>query len=180
MNIFYFDKNPRTCAAQHCDKHVVKMILEYAQLLSTAHRVLDGKQQVVLKNNRKKTEYILDGFLNDSLYAATHINHPSAKWVRNSSENYKWLFSLFIELLNEYTYRYNKVHACARLVSVLYSLPNNIPDGKFESPWRAMPEQYLVDKSLANYCELSYHLYFKTEKQRMAQWKNREVPEWYI
>ena len=46
MNIFYLDREPKTCAEMHCDKHVVKMIIEYAQLLSTAHRLLDGTQDV--------------------------------------------------------------------------------------------------------------------------------------
>ncbi len=42
MNIFYLDHDVYKCAEMHNDKHTVKMILEYAQLLSTAHRFLDG------------------------------------------------------------------------------------------------------------------------------------------
>ena len=42
MNIFYLHKDPKVCAEQHLDKHVVKMLIEYAQLMSTAHRMLDG------------------------------------------------------------------------------------------------------------------------------------------
>ena len=72
MNIFYLDRDPAKCAAMHCDKHVVKMILEYAQLLSTAHRVLDGDQNADSQ-----------GF-----YKATHKNHPSAVWVRESWAHY--------------------------------------------------------------------------------------------
>ena len=66
MNIFYLHKDPKTCAEMHCDKHVVKMVLEYAQLLSTAHRVLDGDEWA------DKAQ----------LYKATHKNHPSAIWAR--------------------------------------------------------------------------------------------------
>jgi hypothetical protein len=43
MNIFYLDKDPIKAAEYSCDKHVVKMILESAQMLCTAHRVLDGE-----------------------------------------------------------------------------------------------------------------------------------------
>ena len=44
MNIFYLDRDPVIAAQMMCDKHVVKMILESAQMLSTAHRVLDGDE----------------------------------------------------------------------------------------------------------------------------------------
>jgi len=54
VNIFYLHRDVDTCAEMHNDKHVVKMILEYAQLLSTAHRVLDGEEHIYLKNGRKK------------------------------------------------------------------------------------------------------------------------------
>ena len=77
MNIFYLDHDVRKCAEMHNDKHVVKMILEYAQLLSTAHRFLDGVPTVgKSKTGRKKTTYILSNELDSVLYSATHINHP--------------------------------------------------------------------------------------------------------
>ena len=83
MNIFYLDEDPVLAAQMHCDKHVVKMILESAQLLSTAHLLIDGDE---LADER-------------GLYKATHKNHPSSKWVRDSSENYEWLWNLFDQLL---------------------------------------------------------------------------------
>ena len=43
MNIFVLDEDPTIAAQMQCDKHVVKMIVESAQMLSTAHRMLDGK-----------------------------------------------------------------------------------------------------------------------------------------
>ena len=42
MNIFYLHEDPIQNIKWHVDKHVVKMATEYAQLLSTAHRFLDG------------------------------------------------------------------------------------------------------------------------------------------
>ena len=77
MNIFYLDKNPDLSAQLHCDKHVVKMILEYAQMLSTAHRVLDNSQDV---------------------YKIAHKNHPCTIWVRENKSNYKWLSMMWFFL----------------------------------------------------------------------------------
>ena len=91
MNIFYLDKRPDDAAEMHCDKHCVKMILEYAQMLSTAHRELDGN-------------------VPDILYKSTHKNHPSTIWTRSSKQHYDWLFRLFRMLSAEYTLRYGKFH----------------------------------------------------------------------
>jgi hypothetical protein len=176
MNIFYLDKDPATCAQMHVDKHCVKMILEYAQLLSTAHRVLDGTQSVRLsKTGRKQTAFILPDSRESVLYSATHINHPSAIWVRQSESHYRWLFSLFIELMREYHYRYGKVHACMRLVSELNKPPKNIEFGNgFAEPTPAMPDHYKVaDNSIQ-----SYKNYYLGDKQRMFSWKKRPVPQW--
>jgi hypothetical protein len=91
MNIFYLHNDPKTCAEMHVDKHCVKMILEYAQLLSTAHRVLDGIQVVGLsKSGRKQTRYELSDNRDGILYSATHINHPSAIWCRKGIVQYRW------------------------------------------------------------------------------------------
>lgn len=122
MNIFYLDNDVTTCAEMHVDKHCVKMILEYAQLLCTAHRVLDGKEVVEQKyvkgslpaRYRNVKRWKLTDERNDLLYSATHINHPSAVWARQNVENYKWLQSLLVALCKEYTYRYGKVHKCER------------------------------------------------------------------
>ena len=112
MNIFYLHPEPRTCAEMHVDKHVVKMIIEYAQLLSTAHRILDGEEYIDASSGRRiKRWRLADDAMEQNLYKASHINHPSAVWVRQSNNNYTWLFCLFTELLQEYTYRYGKHHA---------------------------------------------------------------------
>lgn len=114
MNIFYVHSDPVICAQQHVDKHVVKMILEYAQLMSTAHRILDGVETVGLsKSGRKAKRWVLPDEREDALYKASHINHPSAKWCRHSLANYQFLFKLWIELMREYHYRYGKsIHQC--------------------------------------------------------------------
>ena len=110
MNIFYLSNDVQKCAEMHVDKHCVKMILEYAQLLSTAHRVLDGTLSIgVSKTGRKQTRYVLPDNRESILYASTHINHPSAIWCRKGIVQYRWLHNLLIELCKEYTYRYDKI-----------------------------------------------------------------------
>lgn len=177
MNIFYLDNDTKTCAQMHVDKHCVKMILEYAQLLSTAHRVIDGTLVSVLsESGRRKKSYALQDFRDSVLYSATHINHPSAIWVRRGRENYLWLWQLLVELCGEYTYRYGRTHATQRLVETLSAVPHDIGDEGFTEPTPAMPD----------YCKVagdsikSYRNYYINEKSRMAVWKNRPTPEWYI
>jgi hypothetical protein len=181
MNIFYLDPNTHICAQQHVDRHVVKMILEYAQLLSTAHRVLDGHATVgVSSSGRKRTTYVLNSTLDNILYSATHINHPSAVWVRQSDKNYDWLFSLFQSLMSEYTYRYGKVHACSKLEMYLAKIPENIPQKPFTEPTPAMPDEVKIPgNSIA-----SYRNYYIQSKTHLASWKgkinSRITPQWYM
>ena len=94
MNLFYLHKEPEVSATLHCDKHVVKMIIEYAQQLCTAHRVLDGIEYYdQSKNGRKIKRWRLeDTALEGVLYKASHINHPDNIWVRHSKENYLPMF----------------------------------------------------------------------------------------
>jgi hypothetical protein len=178
MNIFYLDKEPQTCAEMHVDKHVVKMILEYAQLLSTTHRYLDGTINIGSSTSgRKKTIYRLPDGRDNLLYSATHINHPSAIWVRKNQQNYIWLTKLLSELCKEYTYRYGKVHKCEQIGLVEYlrnNEPKNIPMGPFTEPTPAMPDHYKVSGDSIS----SYKNYYLGDKTRMFSWKNRETPAW--
>lgn len=160
MNIFFLSSNPTECAEQHVDKHVVKMILEYAQLLSSAHHMLDGEQ--VIK----------------PIYKLTHKNHPSAIWVRASKDHYTWLWTLLTALCKEYTYRYGKVHKVERegLLEILKTAPTNIPiKGWLSDPTPAMPDQYKVE-SVIN----SYRNYYIGDKIGFANWKNRNKPTWFV
>ena len=190
MNIFYLDPDPKICAEYHCDKHVVKMIIEYAQLLSTAHRVLDGVPQRLRRETtgRQYTSYSLPDNRDDMLYRATHINHPSAIWVRQNQQNYQWLYSLFVELCTEYTYRYGKIHACEKLLDALRSTPTNIPIGDFFAPTPAMPNEVKVVSNNPlpgrKYDVLkSYHNYYNVAKRGFATWQgkvgSRPTPAWY-
>jgi hypothetical protein len=179
MNIFYLDRDVIKCAEMHNDKHCVKMILEYAQLLSTAHRVLDGTLSIGLsETGRKQSRYVLSDGRESLLYIATHLNHPSAVWVRQSAENYLWLANMLIALCEEYTYRYGKVHKTERdglAYVLLKNIPHNIRNSGFTQPTPAMPDEVkIVGDSLA-----SYRNYYIKNKAHLASWKKRNIPEWY-
>ena len=178
MNIFYLHNDPKTCAELHNDKHVVKMILEYAQLLSTAHRVLDGYLvDGHSPSGRKKKLYLLTDHRDAHLYVATHINHPSAIWVRQTDKNYQWLHMLLRCLCAEYTYRYGKVHKVERegLLGVLQAVPKYIAQGDFTEPTPAMPDEYKVSENSVR----SYINYYVGAKKHLASWKKRQTPEWF-
>jgi hypothetical protein len=160
MNIFVLSRNARKCARYHANKHVVKMILESAQLLCSAHIVLDN---VIIIEERE-------------LYKLTHKKHPCAIWARASSENYKWLYDLFYELCTEYTYRYGKVHLCeTKFRDILAFVPKNIPKGPITPFALAMPDECKIDEDAVE----NYRNYYKTNKQHLCTWTKREIPEWF-
>lgn len=173
MNIFYLNEDPKIAARDHADKHVVKMPLETAQLLCSAHRVLDGEKITFIANGRKKTRWALQDFRDDVLYNATHYNHPCAKWARASIENYNWLYNLFLELLKEYSYRYEKTHGCSKLIESLKNPPNSIPEIPMTEIPLAMPDYCKLDSPVA-----SYKNYYLSEKQHLLFWKKRVAPLW--
>lgn len=179
MNIFYLSHNTQECAEMHVDKHVVKMILEYSQLLSTAHRVLDGVEYIDNSSGRKIKRWKLNwSAFEDTLYKATHINHPSAIWARQSSKNYMWLHDLLNELCKEYTFRYGKIHKveASGLCHLLSAAPQyfthwDVPN-KFTEPTQAMPDEYIVKGDAIQ----SYKNYYNGSKQHLHNWKNRPTP----
>jgi hypothetical protein len=157
MNIFYLDRDPARCAAMHCDKHVVKMILEYAQLLSTAHHEIDGDPSI-------------------DCYKATHKPHPSAVWARENRSNYQWLWQLLNNLLVEYTFRYGKIHKTesSGIFENLRQLPYELRGGKFTDPPQCMPDYCKAPDAV-----IAYRNYYIREKSYMARWKNTDSPLWY-
>ena len=174
----------------HLSKHVTKMSIEYPQLMSTAHRVIDGEEYTDLTaNGRRIKRWRLNDDREQSLMKASHINHPSAIWCRANQQNYLWLYNMWSHLLDEYTYRYGKVHACARLKNVLRFAPTKIAVGEFFPPTPAMPSDV---KLLAEnpqpgrkYDSLkSYHNYYINNKKHFASWNgkvnSRPIPSWFI
>lgn len=162
----------------HVDSHASKMIIEYAQLMSTAHRVLDGKQVKRLsKKNRLLTTYDHpDPQLDHTLYKSCHVNHPSGIWVRQSKKNYRWLYEMWTELNTEFMYRYDKNvphESYRKLKWALFSPPENMPEGEFTEPLQAMPDDVKNDSSIT-----AYRDYYIKYKQHLASWKKRGMPTW--
>ena len=176
MNIFYISKDPAQAAQWMVDKHVVKMILESAQLLSTAHRILDGEETLGKSaTGRNAKRWVLPDSREHVLYTATHINHPSAIWCRQSVLNYTWLVDHMFALLYEYTYRYNKTHKIqGELSYMLQSPPFNLKEFEMTPMPSAMADEYKISEDpLTN-----YRNYYRIGKARMHKWTNRQPPEW--
>ena len=180
MNIFLLHENQTLCAQQHCDKHVVKMVIEYAQLMSTAHRVLDGDQYEdrTAAGRRIKRWLHPNSNMEATLYKASHINHPDGLWVRSSDANYMYLYNLWCRLCEEYTHRYGRKHLTEeKLINLLRFAPKNIPHASMVDmnlPL-AMP-----DDVKGNSVVKSYRRYYKKYKIDFARYTNREAPEWLL
>ena len=175
MNIFYLDPSASRSAELHCDKHVVKMIVEYAQLLSTTHRVLDGEMYIDSSSGRKiKRWRHPDSGFEANLYKACFVNHPSAVWVRESPWNYNWLHALWYSLCGEYTYRYNKDHATyIKLAKYLQATPANL---FFDKEATVLP-QCMPDDVKADDPVDAYQNYYIKYKKDFARWTRRPTPE---
>jgi hypothetical protein len=176
MNIFVLSNDVNECAEWAVDRHVVKMILEYSQLLSTAHRVLDGVEYIDDTGKRKVKRWRLSDSRQNVLYSATHVSHPCAVWARESNNNYNWLYCLLGAYLKEYTYRYGKIHKVQSdgLFDMLSTLPDNIPVGYKTSCPEAMPDEYKDSKSVVE----SYRNYYKFGKSHLHKYTKRQPPQW--
>lgn len=154
MNIFILDDDITLCAQYHVDKHVVKMPLELAQLLCTAHH-----------------EY---GTATDDMYKSTHVNHPCAKWVRESVANYQYTYQLFVALLDEYTHRYGKTHGCSKLLGTLEQSPEGTPDVGMTPFAQALPEDCKDSDAV-----VAYRKYYMKHKRHLIGWCKRFDPPWF-
>lgn len=153
MNIFVLDKDIRTCARYHADQHVVKMILESAQMLCT----------VVNQNG------------GSSPYKTTHTRHPCTLWADASLSNWKWLYRLALALNDEYRYRYRRSsdHKSASVIKTL-SQPM-IEDIGLTDFAQAMPEVYRVPGNAVK----AYRMFYIKEKAHFAKWTRRKKPGWF-
>jgi len=150
MNIFYLHKDPQKAAEYQYDKHVVKMILESAQMLCTAHHHYDNGDNVP--------------------YKKAHYNHPSTVWARANKPQYYWLYNHMIALGEEYTRRYGKVHlTITKCKEALLLYPHGMPDGFFTNPPQCMPDEYKADNSVD-----AYWNYYIGEKHSVAN-KNETI-----
>ena len=152
MNIFALSRDPEIAAQMMCDKHVVKMILETAQLLCAAFE--PGKAP----------------------YKRSHYNHPSSIWSRASKENYLWLITHGLALCEEYTFRYQKEHKSKAVILWCKTHMNTLKlPKKGLTPFaQVVKEEYKRSNPIA-----AYRLYYKKEKQKIAKWTKRDPPSWW-
>jgi hypothetical protein len=174
MNLFFLDIDPKKCAEYHCDKHVVKMLLEIVQMLYTAHHIL-GSQN-----------------LPENCYKKVHVRHPTCIWIRENKNNYTFATTVASFLAQEYTFRYNKIHKCEEHVLWLH---NNFPNfngiADYSETVTLSSNKILQSNGLSQVplampfdCKLkdtiqSYRKYYLVYKKRFARWTNREVPIWF-
>ena len=180
MNLFFLDIDPKKSAMYHCDKHVIKMILEIVQMLYTAHNMLNSTNLPTEKEH---------GFTG---YRSFNPRHPTCIWIRQCVENYNYAAKVAKCLCEEYTYRYNKIHTCEKHVHwLIENVPNNFHTLNYT------PETYLsynktfqsmgyTPVPLAMYDDTkyqdtfkSYRFYYIVHKRRFATWKKRPVPWWF-
>tara|TARA_A200000113_G_scaffold153293_1_gene138137 strand:+ start:61 stop:636 length:576 start_codon:yes stop_codon:yes gene_type:complete len=181
MNLFWLDEDPFKSIEYHCDKHVVKMPTEYKQMLCTAHRVLDGTEYYDKtksgakikrwKHPNRKMEKIL--------FKASHVNHPTNKWVRMCRENYGLMFTYYILCCNEYEHRYGKIHGAKDYWDMLREPPKNMPSSVMgHTPVPQAMKQFpecMVEGDTVQ----AYRNFYNVAKKRFATWKDRERPYWY-
>lgn len=174
MNIFFLSLSISRCAKYHCDKHVVKMILEMTQLLWTAHHCTLSP---CVKTNKVK------------VYRLTHKNHPMAMWVRSSIENYNYTVKLALKLCKEYTRRYIKTHKCQEILKWLKKHPIQNPVltesdtaiyATEDNPVGCTRVPLCITKNEHHRASLieSYREYYRQEKRSFTTWKNRDTPKW--
>ena len=151
MNIFYLHSDPKVAASYFYDKHKVKMILECAQMLCTAHIALGNE---------------------DVPYKKSHLNHPSSVWVRANNENYQWLYNHMLALGEEYTKRYKRTHlTITKCKDILAVAPLNIPTGSFNEPPQCMPDEYKVDNDSVS----AYWNYYEQDKYKIANKNEQKI-----
>jgi hypothetical protein len=155
MNIFVLNSAPGAAATDQCDKHVVKMPLETAQILcSVLHRYA----------------------VPDVPYRLTHANHPCTLWAGESRANFLWLYKHGIALGGEYTHRYGKTHKSVAVIKHCYKFIDAVPAGPLTAFVQAMPEAY---RNAGNPVQ-AYREYYLHEKARIATWnKTRNAPLWW-
>ena len=183
MNIFYLDKDPVVAAQMSCDKHVVKMILESAQMLCTVKRVLDGTEYTDLtKNGRKIKRWRLNNSNEEAIiYKAGWLKHPSTQWVMKSAYNYIWLYKHMMALNDEYKLRYNKKvdHvSIQKLGELLKQPPKNANLRAIATDATpAMPDECKIPGDVVG----SYRKYYVLYKERFAKWSApRSAPDWFV
>lgn len=186
VNLFILDWDPDAAARFHCDAHVVKMVLEVGQLLSTAWHVVSPNlvEEVfvpppytkgVARGEQPWWAAALGG---QRIYRTSHASHPIAEWVRLNTATYEWTWRLGVALAAEYTRRYKRLHAAEEVLWALEGPPPRLREGALVQPAPAVPEPLCVSSGDYYDTVASYRNYYVEGKQRLLRWTRREAPEW--
>ena len=114
MNIFVLDADPERAARDLCDRHVVKMCLETAQILST---------------------------ITGGPYRPTHRAHPCVVWAGASRGNALWLREHGLAIAREYSRRYGgRIHASEHVI--IDARLGAVPPGSLTPHVQCLPDAY--------------------------------------
>ena len=176
MNIFFLSGKPRRCARWHCDKHVVKMILEYTQILYTSNHV-NGGTVLILESAPLCASTAKRGY---KLHAK---NHPSVLWASESLVHYYWLLALALCLVEEHTFRFKPLqpHAClAHLKWLGAPPPEKLLTRRIwlRDPPPAMPDECKIENDSIQ----SYRNYYNTSKKErgLLTYTKRHIPHIFL
>ena len=183
MNIFVLDADPKLAAEYHCNKHVVKMILESCQMLSSAHWYSllkeGGKSLSDFKKASLAKDWCKQNFSADRHppYSFTHVRHPCTTWTAAKTENYLWHIRLCEELLTEYTRRYKRRHKSHDVFDWLAAnVPQNFADGPMDPHPQCMPDDCKVPGDPVQ----AYRNYYSNNKRKFAKWEpHAKTPYWF-
>lgn len=170
MNIFFLSGHPRRCARWHCDKHVVKMILEYTQILYTAHHVNGGTARLQVEAPICKSSGVRG-------YKQHAAKHPSVLWASSSLAHYLWLCRMARCLVDEHFYRFGTHHSCSEHLAWLQT---HVPPGLcskvtwVSDPTPAMPDEFKVHPNVFE-CYWAYYNGSKRERG-LLKWTKRHTP----
>lgn len=186
LNVFYLDHDPRLAAQAHCDRHVVKMVLETAQILSTVWHLqaLDsiGELPVFQTLDREVAANEVPGFVRtlagQRIYRATHRAHPCVLWAAESRANYDWLWRLGMHLAEEYTHRYKKRHGTESVLWTLEAVPPGLGEEPQSEPPLVMPESCWFVADGVSHAVPSYRRAYAETKYALFSWRDREQPSW--
>lgn len=182
MNIFWLDEDMQKCAEYHCDKHVVKMLLETVQILNTALFKGYNKKYAEAADNRADPEDIkhLAEKAGKLPYKHTHSNHPCVKWAAYSTGNFKKLALLGTKLANEYTHRYEKIHSSAIALKIILQITNLNKELPFDDHMESRPPLCMPNTDFSASVEHNYREYYKEKLDNWSQmaYTNRDIPEW--
>ncbi len=186
MNLFILDKNPKRCARDHCDRHIVKMPLETAQMLVSAfwvwNSVTNLKEMRAAANDGTFLRQVFGDFPRTKTdgtpdpWGLSHCNHPCTIWVRTNYRNFLWALDLGEELALEYSRRYGRTHAVVPIFEWIRKQEIPAPKAYRRTAFaQAMPDECKIPGDAV----AAYRNYYKLHKARFAVWKYSPTPDWW-